>query len=471
MKTTTALIITGIALILSAGYADEEFSFDKKQKDKLSSYMKDIFDARIEDDRVKEIKAKQQLKDMIAEIQMKQEMDDLLKYADAWHTIREGTIDTSNAIFKRKGRFIEGEYTDFTETPGRDYKYIIYLPKEYDPKGDKKFPVILFLHPEIEGRKKVEREVPNMLKTLYSDKGILDNYIIIAPLGPMEGKSKRKRKLVDAGEDWEDLRNGLQTAFVGIRIMLEQMVFDRSRVIIDGVGRSGLAAYKYATWYPSIFSAAIGRDAPIEPMNMENLKGIRCLYVSTSENESGQVEAAKSWIETFSNPEKNDKDEVVRDALDVTYLEEGGELLKPSKEGSTAITEWLGEVSKETNPKEIFLRAADLTVAGSYWLKIKRLNAGLDMQLDDPNYPWIRGRIESDSNTIVLESQRVLGVVVFLNDKLVNLDEKVTIILNGKERFAGKIERNLDTMLDLIFYNRAGDYEVYCNYRELTEEE
>ena len=102
------------------------------------------------------------------------------------------------------------------------------------------------------------------------------------------------------------------------------------------------------------------------------------------------------------------------------------------------------------------------------WLRIVELNAGLDMKLDDPNYPWIKGKIDSDSNSIVMESKRVLKVMLFLNDKLLDLDKKVSVIFNGKKRFEGKVDRNLDTMLQLSF--NMGEFEVYVNWLEISEE-
>lgn len=103
------------------------------------------------------------------------------------------------------------------------------------------------------------------------------------------------------------------------------------------------------------------------------------------------------------------------------------------------------------------------------WLRIVQLNAGLDMKLDDPSFPWIKAKIDPESNSIVLDSERVLKVMLFLNDKLVDLDKKVSVVFNGKKRYEGKVERNLDRMLQLSF--NTGEFEVYSNWLELSEEE
>jgi len=140
-----------------------------------------------------------------------------------------------------------------------------------------------------------------------------------------------------------------------------------------------------------------------------------------------------------------------------------------SNQNRRAILEWLNKAKKDTVPNEIFLKTASLEIAGSYWLRINELNAGLDPKLDE--YPWIKGVIDKENNSIIIDSERVLGMCIFLNDKMVDLDEKVTIIINGKNRFEGKIERSLDKMLEIAFNNSAGDYEIYTNFMNLPEEE
>jgi hypothetical protein len=272
--------------------------------------------------------------------------------------------------------------------------------------------------------------------------------------------TKRKKTLVDAGKDWEELEYGRKTAFMAIRVMLEQMVFDRTRVVLDGIGDAGLSAFRFATWYPSLFSGAIGRDvSPDDSLIMENARGISFVYLSSSENKA--TDAAKEWAKKFGEGQDPQ----------VTWIEDSGMVLEPSQEAVDAIKSWMGNLKKETTPKQVYLKTADLQIAGSHWLRIDDLNAGLDMKPDDPNYPWVEGKIDSDSNSIILKSNRVLRLKLFLNDKLLNLDKKVTVILNGKNRFEGTVERNLDKMLDLVYQNPAGDYEIYCNSLDLSEEE
>ena len=111
--------------------ASEEFTFDKRDAKELSKLMKSFFDARLEDKLEDKFEAKEKIADLIEQIQEKQGIGDLLKFVDAWNTIREGTIDDTNMVFKTKsGDFKPGEYTDMGDYSQRKYMYYISVPKE-----------------------------------------------------------------------------------------------------------------------------------------------------------------------------------------------------------------------------------------------------------------------------------------------------------------------------------------------------
>ncbi|MHC4943368.1 MAG: hypothetical protein ACYTG7_10160 [Planctomycetota bacterium] len=458
-KTVIACFLLCLLFGLTQAFPQDELSLTKKELGKLSETMKEFIDARFEDDRSKELETKQELQALVGEIEKNYEVDDLLKKCNLWHRIREGTIkpDPKNKALKSKGRgFQRGEYKDYTEVDERSYVFYISLPKEYDTKKDTRFPVIIFLHPEVTGRGKPDKETLKLLKKVYSDEELLSKYIIFAPIGPILGG--RKKEFKDAGKDWESLEYGRKTAFMAIRVLMEQMVFDRSKVFLDGMGKAGLSACKYATWYPSFFAGIISRDAPIAPVAIENAKGIPFLYVSSSEN--ANKDGAKKWADEFKEG----------DPSQVTLLEDAGTCAEPSVEAWASIKEWINNIDKNTTPDSIFMKTSDLATAGAYWLRIEDLNAGLNMKLDDPKYPWVQAAVDREANTIVVDSENILKIRVFLSDKILDLDKKVTIVLNGNKRFEGTVQRSLDKMLDLVYYNLAGDFEIYCNSQEISEE-
>ena len=232
MKTTLLLLPIILVCIPVSAVAEEDFTIPPKEAAAVSELMKNIFDGWMVDDRAKALDAKNELVQKIGEIEAEKGVEDLLRETEFWYRIREGAIDKENLILKRyKGKgFKPGEFEDTTDSPPIIYKYLMSVPKDYDPDSDIRYPVIIFLHPGIDGRsKKVDKEVPKMLKTLYGDEDILNQYVVIAPLGPMGGR--KGKTLIDVGNDWEGLE-GRKTAFVAIRLLLEQMVFDLSLIHI-----------------------------------------------------------------------------------------------------------------------------------------------------------------------------------------------------------------------------------------------
>jgi len=125
-------------------------------------------------------------------------------------------------------------------------------------------------------------------------------------------------------------------------------------------------------------------------------------------------------------------------------------------------------VEKDTTPDEILLKTNELMYGTSYWLTINQLDAGVDLKPDDPKYPWVKGNIDKDSNIINIESNQVQEMIIYLNDEIVDMDKKLTIKLNDKVHFDGKITRSLDKMIEVMFFK--GDYQIYTNYITITEE-
>ena len=77
--------------------------------------------------------------------------------------------------------------------------------------------------------------------------------------------------------------------------------------------------------------------------------------------------------------------------------------------------------------KAISWRFTDLDQQKAFWLYI-------EVDRPDPEIPI--GRIEAkiDGNTIMLETERVEALRILLNDRLVDLDRPVTIVVNGEPR-------------------------------------
>lgn len=410
---------------------------------RLSQALKMFFDARSAQDLPNAEAAMQRMKDLVAALEADERIEDALALTDEWYKIREGAVDGSDPVFERAGEgFQRGEFVDYSDIEVMRYPYLISLPPGYGVDVDRRFPVIIFLHPAIE-HGDLEQEVLDMVNAIYGGSEIRDEYIILAPIGT---KDPADGRLIDAGKDWCDLHRGLLPAFTCVRLLLEQMVFDRTRVFFDGIGEAGLAAFRYATRYPGLMAGVIGRNATLsEDLMMENASRISFLYVSSSDNEESRVESTRALKR---NP-------------DFAFLDDDGTSLHPSERTVAAVHDWLGKVKLDLTPPLITMRTNEMKQSCLGWIRILGMNSVPD---DAPEeYPWIEGRIDRESNRVTLSTRNITGVEIYLNDKLLNLDEPVTVVMNGNTRFEGRIERDLDKMVEYMFRVSSGDFEVYVN--------
>jgi hypothetical protein len=73
-------------------------------------------------------------------------------------------------------------------------------------------------------------------------------------------------------------------------------------------------------------------------------------------------------------------------------------------------------------------------------------------------HPWL-ARASVTNNRVEVRTDNVLSMRLYFNDQLLDLDQPVTIVLNGREQYQGPIERNIEEMLkDQVFLGRGWRY-------------
>lgn len=71
-----------------------------------------------------------------------------------------------------------------------------------------------------------------------------------------------------------------------------------------------------------------------------------------------------------------------------------------------------------------------------------------------------------DGNTVNIEKCDYKGLTIYLNDKLVNLDQPVKVVYNGKTLFEGKVARTLENMV-ASFEEREDPSYIFCSKIEV----
>src|SRR6185295_13285178 len=109
---------------------------------------------------------------------------------------------------------------------------------------------------------------------------LLDTHIVLVPMGTETG-TPGKGEVTEVTGSWFS-QPGLQVLFTSFRVRLEQVRFDRSRVVLGGWGDAGVDALRVATNFPSWFAGVIDRSGELggEDMLFENLGGVPLLYVA-----------------------------------------------------------------------------------------------------------------------------------------------------------------------------------------------
>lgn len=370
-------------------------------------------------------------------------LDDPLKYVADWDLALELAKPEDRALKSHYGKgFVRHVFLDVGD-PNPKKKdddvsmvCLLSIPSSYGD-GEALLPAVVGVKPKL-GLKgpELEAKVTEMANALYSD--LLESAIVLIPLGPEQGAG-RDRGTTEVEGSWM-ARDGLITFFTAFRVLLEQLRFDRSRVILDGWGEAGLEATQLATNLPSWFAGVISRsgDPGDELVLYDNLRGVPLLYVN------GAAEKRAFDAEAFKARKS-----------DLSILEEAGSALAPSEETRKAVATWIGERKRDLAPAAIDHKIGNIDFQFVDWILASDPRLRANARPGDADFPHVKAEIDRASNTIKIETVNVLELKIFLSDALVDLDKKVAIEVNGKKISEKTYRRELRAMLENRFRTDA----------------
>ncbi|RKY21931.1 MAG: hypothetical protein DRQ55_02585 [Planctomycetota bacterium] len=323
---------------------------------------------------------------------------------------------------------------------------MLSLPTAYKKTKDL-LPVIVGLKPSLGlSARALEDKVKELGAAMYGE--LLETHIIIIPLGPDEG-SGRKLKSKEIEGSWST-DEGLYAFYTSFRVLLEQVRFDRSRVVLDGWREAGGDALRIATT-SSFFGGLALRSAAIPEAGIigENLKGVPVIYVAGAEDgDPAQLEALQ---------------ELLKSADAATVVADEGSSLAPSADTNAAFGTWLEGVRKDLAPKEIHYKLGDIRFQAKDWCKAGEINRRVTAKPDDADFPRLHAVADRESNRIEIETVNIFELEVFLSDALVDMSKKVTIVVNGETLSSRTPRPSLRVLLDNRYYNNSQDYGLYTD--------
>ena len=365
-----------------------------------------------------------------------------LRFLGDWENIVEMAKPQERDLTSKAGRGFELRQFDDPYGESASIAYLLSLPKDY-AKSDALLPAVLVLTPPLGlTGKGLEDALKGHAEAVYGD--LTEQAIILIPIGPMRGEG-RKLETQEVTTSWLT-PEGMLTCFTTMRVLSEQVRFDRSRLVLDGWGAAGGDALRLASRAPQWFCGVINRGGDIGPLGDVidlNLATVPVAYVAVGE---GAGSADPSRIE----------------ALDAEVISHAGGSMEPTEEARTAIASWIEQRRRELVPTTIDFMMDAIEYQSIFWVKASHITRRPTATPEDEDFPRIKAVADRSKNTIVIDTVSIVdGVWIYLSDALVDLDKPVTITVNGKERLTETFDRSVQTMLENRFFNNSGDLGIY----------
>jgi hypothetical protein len=452
-----ATLLLAVATLVSPGEPLARSPIPARELEKMAPDVAAYFaalDAEATDEAAltRKQKALESIQKALTSAAKKAKVDPPLKYLADWDIVLEAAKPEDKVLRGQYGKgFVRHDFVDPINQ--RSMACLISIPATY-PKAESPLPVIVALKPEL-GLKgaALDAKVAEMAAAAYG--ALTETHIVLVPLGPVV-KGGKSGESTESEGNWFT-QGGQVTFFTALRVLLEQVKFDRARLVIDGWGDAGLDAVRMASSFPSWFAGAINRSGDVGgPETLyENLTGIPVLYVDgKTEARGADLDALKARTDLRS---------------EITVVAEPGSALAPSPETLQAITDWAGKCVRDLAPAAIHYKFGSLNYQAVHWLKAGDTLVRAGASPSDKDFPRIEARIDKAANKISVETVNVPSLFVYLNDALVDLDKAVIIEVNSKVRFNGKVKRSLAYLIENRYTNNSADYGLYVADQVITQ--
>ncbi len=340
--------------------------------------------------------------------------DDLA--ASLWHA-----IDYSKVKGIKKGK------VDDMDVPvtyyGEDYeaKNSVWIPKKYSPKIA--YPLILCI-PD------VDEKPADHLNEYWNIPALRDGAIIVVLDMPED-----PALWGGVGERGNSKKAGGQGILLStFAIARDSYAIDFDKVFLAGRGEGVAAAMNIASVFPDRFCALIGRTGDAAEISPDNLSNLPCFFAGAGKRATDYAELAKEagYADCTLNPSGKVED----------------------------VWAWIEATNRRSNPDQVVLVPGSPFPTKAYWIELPRMDYDADAK--------ISAKLDVASNSITIEAIGIPSVTLYLNDTLLNLDEPVTVTLNGAVH-KDKIPRNFYTMIEQVysskndpgkFYTTSMDYDI-----------
>ncbi len=199
---------------------------------------------------------------------------------------------------------------------------------------------------------------------------------------------------------------------------------DPNRIYIMGYSAGGDGVYQLAPRFADRLAAAAmmaGHPNETKPDGLRNI-GF-ALYMGGRDGGYKRNEHAARWKKLLGNLHKDDPDGYRHQ---VKIFPQHAHWMNGD---DRAALPWLADFSRKPWPKKVVWLQDDVTHNRFYWLAVENPKKGM------------RITASVDKQTISLRSDNLNAVTLRLHDDLINLDQAIRVVANGKEVFKGGLQR------------------------------
>ena len=313
---------------------------------------------------------------------------------------------------KRGGSAQDGEI----EFNGQPITYKAWIPSGYKHTGDPT-PVVLCL-PGL-GNEGGPMSPDQFLTEHWTEGGARDEAIIAAIAMPEDIDSWGT--LDGAGGK----PGGVAHVMLVLKDLRDNYAVDADRVYLLGRGPGVAAAVSLGSMFPHIFAGVAGQAGDAGEAGWGNFRNLPTFF-------QGGGSQATAFAEGVDEEYKNCT-------------------LQPDA-GPEEIWSWMKDNPRVSNPSKVTLVPGRPIPNKAYWIEIPPIAAEGDISLT--------AEADRESNRITITSTGVPTVKLYYNDHLVDLDEPITLVLNGVEQKV-YVRRSIDDLLGLYTKGTSDPGKLY----------
>jgi predicted peptidase len=194
----------------------------------------------------------------------------------------------AQAADKQEHGFLERVYKD---SAGVEAKYVVFIPQDY--KGDKAYPLILFLHGRGEtgtdGQKQVKQGIGNAIKKQEKSFG----FITVFPQAH--------------SPNWKADSSDGKRAMAILDEVMSQYKVNPKRVYLTGLSMGGYGTWSFALQYPDRWAAIVPICGGGDPAQAAKIKHIPCWCFHGDEDKAVNVTKSRLMIDALKEAGGNPK--------------------------------------------------------------------------------------------------------------------------------------------------------------------